>query len=142
MAKKGPPLDRILRVRTLQLNMKRAEEMQARAKMTSEQELRHRIRELTNAVSPTQTPAAVEAFSFVAAAHFRERLHQSATAADHRLRIAEDRLDAAAEATREARRDQNAVEKLIERDAARDALKAIRALEEFPAVKRNRHDPC
>ena len=87
MAKKGPPLDRILRVRTLQLNMKRAEEMQARAKMTSEQELRHRIRELTNAVSPTQTPAAVEAFSFVAAAHFRERLHQSATAADHRLRI-------------------------------------------------------
>jgi hypothetical protein len=140
MAKKGIALDRVLRVRTLQLNLVLAEEMRARERMAREIELRNRIEQLTAGVSPA--PSATEAFSFIAAAHFRERLNQSAQAAGSRLHIAEQRVEAASEATREARRDQSAVEKLLERDVARAALKAMRALEEAPAVRRNRHDPC
>ncbi len=140
MAKPGIKLDRVLRVRTLQLNLVRAEEVRARDKVASEVELRNRIRQLSASVAPE--PSATEAFSFVAAAHFRERLSQSQNAADYRVQAAETRLETASEATREARRDQSAVEKLIERDAAREALKAMRALEEAPAIRRNRHDPC
>jgi hypothetical protein len=140
MAKRGLTLDRVLRVRTLQLNLVRAEEARARDRVASEQELRNRIRQLSDAVAPA--PSASEAFSFIAAAHFRDRLQQSASAAENRVRAAEHKLEAASEATREAKRDQTAVEKLIERDAARDALKAMRALEEAPPVRRNRHDPC
>ncbi len=131
---------RVLRVRTLQLNLKRAEEARALARVENERALSSRIRQLSDAVAPEES--ATEAFSFIAAAHFRERLHQSASAADQRVRAAERTLEAASEATRDAKRDQTAVEKLIERDAARDALKAIRALEEAPAIRRNRHDPC
>ncbi|MFA5967726.1 MAG: hypothetical protein WC816_00525 [Sphingomonas sp.] len=140
MAKKGVKLGRVLRVRTLQLNLKLADEVRARDQVTSEHELRHRIRQLSEAVAPA--PSATEAFSFIAAAHFRERLHQTASATEHRVYVAEKKLETASEATREARRDQSAIEKLIERDAARDAVKAIRALEEAPSVRRNRHDPC
>lgn len=140
MAKKGIQLDRILRVRTLQLNLVRAEESRARDRVSNELELRNRIRQLTVGVSPG--PSATEAFSFIAAAHFRERLNQSAAAAEGRVHVAEQRLEAASEATREARRDQSAIEKLMERDTARAALKAVRALEEAPPVRRNRHDPC
>lgn len=140
MAKRGIPLDRILRVRTLQLNLTRVEEVAARDRVTGEIELRNRIRQLSAGVAPA--PSAVEAFSFIAAAHFRERLQQSEQVADNRVRQAEVKLEQASRATREARRDQAAVEKLIERDAARDALKAIRALEEAPPVRQNRHDPC
>lgn len=140
MPKRGAKLERVLRVRTLQLNLKQVDEVRARERVDSERELRNRIRQLSDAVAPA--PSATEAFSFIAAAHFRDRLQQSASAAETRVRAAEHRLEAASEATREARRDQSAVEKLIARDTAREALKAMRALEEAPPVKRNRHDPC
>ncbi|MBW8786084.1 MAG: hypothetical protein JF593_15920, partial [Novosphingobium sp.] len=81
-------------------------------------------------------------FSLVAAAHFRSRLHQSAEHAEHRLRAAEAAAERAAEATREAKRDQSAVEKLMVRADREAALKAIRALEAAPAVRKIRHDPC
>lgn len=140
MAKRGMPLDRVLRVRTLQLNLVRTEEMRAQERVVGEVALRNRIRQLSAAVAPATD--ATEAFSFIAAAHFRERLSESASAADTRVIAAEQRLEVASEATREAKRDQAAIEKLIARDAARDALKAMRALEEAPPVRRNRHDPC
>ncbi len=140
MAKRGISLERILRVRTLQLGLVQAAEMQAQEKVASEDALRHRIAQLVANVAPEE--AAEQAFSFIAAAHFRDRLHQSAAAAEHRLKMANDRLHQASEATREARRDQSAVEKLIAREDKVAVIKAMRALEEAPPMRRNRHDPC
>ncbi len=140
MAKRGISLERILRVRTLQLGLVQAAEMQAHEKVASEDALRHRIAQLVANVAPEE--AAEQAFSFIAAAHFRDRLHQSAAAAEHRLKVANDRLNQASEATREARRDQSAIEKLIAREDKVAVIKAMRALEEAPPMRRNRHDPC
>ncbi|MCM8731264.1 hypothetical protein ACFO8O_09855 [Hephaestia sp. GCM10023244] len=134
-------LDRILRVRTLQLGLSRADEARAQARVDSEATLRTRIEQLSEGVAPAEA-AASTALSFVAAAHFRDRLHQSAVAADERLRAAQAVLDRAGEARKQARRDQSAVEKLIARDDALAALKAIRALEEAPPLRKIRHDPC
>lgn len=140
MADRGKTLDRLLRVRTLQLNMVRAEEARAHDRVASEQTLRNRIAALTDNVGPAPPPGA--ALSLIAAAHFRDRLHKSAEAADARLRAAEQVLERAGAATREARRDHSAIEKLIAREEADQALKAIRALEEPPPVRRFRHGPC
>ncbi|RIA44517.1 hypothetical protein DFR49_2762 [Hephaestia caeni] len=138
-----PPrkLDRILRVRTLQLGLSRADEARAQAKVDSEATLRSRIAQLSEGVAPAEAEAAT-ALSFVAAAHFRDRLHQSAAAADERLRAAKAVLERAGEARKQAKRDQSAIEKLIARDDAHAALKAIRALEEAPPLRKIRHDPC
>ncbi len=134
-------LDRILRVRTLQLGLTRADESRAQAKVDSEAALRNRIAELSEGVAPARSEAA-DALSFMAAAHFRDRLHQSAAAAEERLRAARAVLERAGEARKQARRDQSAVEKLIARDDAAAAVKAIRALEEAPPLRKIRHDPC
>lgn len=139
---KASRLDRLLRVRTLQLGLVRADEVQARDRVTSEQALAGRIAQLAQNVAPAPEPAPVAGFSLVAAAHFRERLHQSAEAAQARLRTAETQASRATEATREARRDQNAIEKLIARADAADVVKAIRAMEAAPPVRKIRHDPC
>lgn len=134
-------LERLLRVRTLQLGLVRADEVQAAARVASETNLRARIAQLADDVAPT--PAPTRGISFVAAAHFRERLHHSAEAAESRVRAAEAVAMRAATATREAKRDQSAIEKLIERADADAALKAIRALEAAPPPARKiRHDPC
>lgn len=133
-------LDRILRVRTLQLGLVQAEESRAQQRAASEAILKSRIAQLVEGVSPA--PAPVAAFSLVAAAHFRERLHQSAEAAEGRLRAAEAVAERAAEATREARRDQSAIEKLIARAEADAVVKAIRAMEAMPPSRKIRHDPC
>jgi hypothetical protein len=141
MAKsRGKTLDRLLRVRELQLNMVRADEVRAQAKLDSEQTLRDRIAALADNVAPARAPSG--ALSLAAAAHFRDRLHRSAEAADMRLKIALETLERAADATREAKRDHSAIEKLIEREAAEQAVKAIRALEEPPPVRKFRHGPC
>lgn len=140
MARDRRMLDRIYRVRTIQLNQTRADEVQARDRADSETMLSQRIAALADAVAPTQTTAA--AFSLAAAAHYRERLHQSASAARTRMEAAEYRATAAIEATRAARRDQNAIEKLIERATADDVLASLRAMEDAPAYRRKRHDPC
>ena len=133
-------LDRLLRVRTLQLGLVRAEEARAQERLAGEEALKGRIRQLADAVAPA--PAPTEGFSFIAAAHFRDRLQQSAEAAEARLRSAERVVNRAVEATREAKRDQSAIEKLIERADAEAALKAIRALEAAPPGRKIRHDPC
>ena len=133
-------LARIHRVRTLQLGLVRADEMRAQARLANEAMLEKRIGELVAAIAPA--PAAASAASLIAAAHFRERLQVSATAAEARLRAAALSADRAAEATRAAKRDQTAVEKLIARAEADAALAAIRALEEAPPTRTLRHDPC
>lgn len=140
MARNRETLDRIHRVRTIQLNLTRADEAQARDRAASEAALSARITALAEAIAPTRTAAA--GFSLTAAAHYRDRLHQSASAAQARLEAADYRATAAGEATRAARRDQSAVEKLLERVEADEVLKAVRALEAAPTFRRNRHDPC
>jgi hypothetical protein len=137
---KPAKLDRLLRVRTLQLGLVRAEEVRAQERFNNEATLSSRIAKLAEGVAPQSAPT--QGFSLVATAHFRDRLQQSAEAAAGRLRAAERVVERAAEATREARRDQNAIEKLIARADADAALKAIRALEATPPTRKIRHDPC
>lgn len=133
-------LQRLHRVRTLQLNLVQAAEADAQAKVAAEAALRIRIAQLAAAVAPQ--PMAADGVSFAAAALYRERLHQSAQAAEQRVVNAHFRADQAAAATRAARQDQHAIEKLLARDAAAAALKALRALEEAPPARMLRHDPC
>ena len=133
-------LARIHRVRTLQLGLAQAGEMRARETEASESALSARIAQLAAAVAPAA--AVGTAVSFAAAAHYRERLQHSATAAEDRVRAAQARAAVAAEATREAKRDQSAVEKLIARADTDAAIVAIRALEATPPTRKVRHDPC
>jgi flagellar FliJ protein len=133
-------LARIHRVRTLQLGLTRADEARAHDKFASEQALSGRIALLAEAVAPVhETQVAV---SLGAAAHYRDRLQQSANAAVERVQAAGYHVERAAEATRSAKRDQSAVEKLLARADADAVLKAIRAMEEAPAFRKVRHDPC
>ena len=137
-------LARIHRVRTLQLGLTRADEVRAHEKFASETNLATRILALAEAVSPTPDTAAIGA-SLGAQAHFRERLHQSSTAAQMRVQSAEMFANRAAEATRSAKRDQSAIEKLLDRSRRAALAKEMRALEETPPVsplKAKRHDPC
>jgi flagellar protein FliJ len=140
VARDGKKLDRLLRVRTLQLDLVRADEVRARQRFDQEALLRERIAGLAAGVAPV--PAAGFAGSLSAAAHYREKLQQSAQAAERRVAVAEQGLESARAATREARRDQSAIEKLIARHEHDAALKALRALEELPPIRKNRHDPC
>ena len=137
-------LARIHRVRTLQLGLVRADEMRAHDKHASETSLANRIQALADAVAPAPQTIATAA-SLSAQAHFRERLHQSATAAQARVETAELMVNRAAEATRAAKRDQSAIEKLLERARRAALAKEMRALEETPPIsplKAKRHDPC
>jgi hypothetical protein len=123
-------LARLHRVRTLQLGLAQADEARAIAAMASETQLSQRIAQLADAVSPA--PQTAGATTLAAAAHFRERLQRSAEAAVARVHAAEMQAERKAEATRGARRDQSAVEKLIGR-ARGDAIRAeIKALQDAP----------
>ena len=133
-------LQRVHRVRPLQLGLVRANEATEHERFASESALRNRIAALADGIAPAADMS--EGFSFAAAAHYRERLHISAQAAEARLANAAQRVEAASAATREARRDQSAIEKLIARDDAAAALAAIRALEAAPPTRKLRHDPC
>lgn len=135
-------LQRVLRVRTLQLDLIRAEEVRAQQKVADEQALRQRILQLAADVSPTAGSAPMGG-SLSAAAHYRDRLNHSALLADRRVTTADQGLARARAATLEARRDQGAVEKLIDRAEAQATLRELRALENAPPVrKRFRHEPC
>jgi len=142
MARTAKKLARLLRVRTLQLDQVRAAEVQARTRVDQEETLRERIAALAANVAPEATPASTFATSLIAAAHYRDRLHQSAHAAERRVAVAQQGLETARAATREAHRDQSAIEKLIEREEAKAVLKALRELETLPAMARKRHDIC
>lgn len=140
MARTAKKLERLLRVRTLQLDQVRAAEMHARARVDQEETLKERIAALAANVAPAAAPTF--ATSLIAAAHYRDRLHQSAHAAERRVAVAQQGLETARAATHEAHRDQSAIEKLIEREEAKAALEALRALEALPAGPRKRHDIC
>ncbi|ATY33014.1 hypothetical protein [Sphingomonas psychrotolerans] len=142
MARTAKKLERLLRVRTLQLDQVRAAEVHARTRVDQEQTLRERIAALADNVAPVAAPAPTFATSLIAAAHYRDRLHQSAHAAERRVVVARQGLETARAATREAHRDQSAIEKLIEREDAKAALKVLRELEALPANARKRHDIC
>jgi len=142
MPRTAKKLERLLRVRTLQLDQVRAAEVHARTRVDQEETLRARIAALADNVAPVAAPAPTFATSLIAAAHYRDRLHQSAHAAEHRVVVARQGLETARAATREAHRDQSAIEKLIEREDAKTALKALRELEALPADTRKRHDIC
>ncbi|KQM67452.1 hypothetical protein ASE75_00355 [Sphingomonas sp. Leaf17] len=139
-ADRAKTLARLHRVRTLQLNLKLADEATARDRFSRESALTTRIAELADAVSPV--PSLAAGFSLGAQAHYRERLHHSAAAAGSRMRTAQYQADQASEATKAAKRDQSAVEKLMARADKEAVLKEIRAMEDAPAFRRNRHDPC
>ncbi|MGN5374998.1 hypothetical protein [Sphingomonas hankookensis] len=142
MTDKARRLGRVLRVRTMQLHLSQAEEARAAARVADEIALRERILDLAQAVSPVPTPGA-SAQTLGAAAHYREKLHATAQVVERRVAQADDGLNRARSATMAARRDQNAVEKLLERAHAARALRELRALENAPPVRRpNRHDPC
>ncbi|WP_294296814.1 hypothetical protein [uncultured Sphingomonas sp.] len=134
-------LNRLLRVRTLQLNLTRAGESTANAKLDSETELTHRIQRLVDNVAPRPSAGGFAA-DLAAAAYYRDRLHASAVAAETRRAMAEAGLERAREATREARRDQSAIEKLIVRAEAQAVRKELRAMEDAPHFKKNRHASC
>lgn len=141
MARDAKTLARIHRVRTLQLTLAQGEETRARATVDSEAALSTRIAALAAAVAPA--PSVSGGMGLRAAAHYRERLHQSADAAALRVERAEIAATRAAEATRAARRDEAAMEKLVDR-ARRAADHAdLRALEELAtAAMGKRHAAC
>ncbi|KQN92369.1 hypothetical protein ASE95_06390 [Sphingomonas sp. Leaf231] len=128
-------LKRLHRVRTLQLGLARAEESRTQAQLTSETQLAERIAQLASAVAPAPATTA-GAVNMAAAAHFRDRLHRSAEAALNRVRMAEAQVERSAEATRGARRDQSAVEKLLERRRTADLQAEMKALEDVPSRPR------
>jgi len=133
-------LARVLRVRTLQLGLAQAQEVRAREAQERETALSSRIAQLAADIAPATDRAA--GFSLAAAAHYRERLHRSAETAAGRVRAAEAEAERAADATRAARRDHSAVEKLLDRGLTEAALREIRALSDAPPMQKNRHDPC
>lgn len=133
-------LKRVHRVRDIQLMLTQRAEADAQAKFASEAALRTRIAQLAAGVAPA--PMAADGVSFAAAALYRERLQHSAQAAEQRVANANLRVEQAAAATRAARQDRHAIEKLIERDDAAAALKALRELEAAPTPRIIRHDPC
>lgn len=129
-------LDRLLHVRTLQLGMVRADEGRAAERVAQETMLRQRIAGLAADVAPMVAPAPTAAIGLQAAATLRDRLHVAHAAADHRLAGAEHALELARTATLEAKRDQTAIEKLIEQARLADATRERRALEQLPAQPR------
>ncbi|WP_425229117.1 hypothetical protein [Sphingomonas sp.] len=138
-------LARVERVRAVQLLLARTAQADAEAQVASETALAGRVAALAAGIAPA--PTAAVAFSLSAAAHYRERLHQSSFAAQDRVAEAARRADAAGDAARDAERDLKAVEKLQARADAAAALAAIRALEGAPVPTRFasvmlRHDPC
>lgn len=133
-------LGRLLRVRELQLTVRQAAEAEAGARLASETALRARVAELAADVAPREHLTGASALQ--AAAHYRERLHQTVLTVDQRVEAAEQGVARAREATREAKRDQTAMEKLAAR-AEREAMaRMLKALEDAPSIRRVRHDPC
>ncbi len=140
MATRDKTLARLHRVRTIQLHLAHADEARARDHLTNETVLHARIAQLADGVAPIAANAV--GVSLGAAAHYRDKLHQSALTAATRVRNAEDFRARAAEATRSARRDQSAIEKLIVRADAMTVRAEMRALEETSPGGGKRHDPC
>jgi hypothetical protein len=125
-------LHRLLRVRGLQLDLRRAEETRALLAHSSTAELLTRIDRLTDSVTPGE--GSHDGLSLAASAQLRNRLHVSRLEARSRLDNAEVVLAATRRATAEAKRDQNAIEKLVDRARDERALADMRKLADLPAT--------
>jgi hypothetical protein len=123
-------LGRMLRVRSLQLDLARAEQVQAADRASSAAALADRIEALRQDVSPREGSG--QGLSLFAAAHYRDRLARSQVEAQRRVQIAHQQLDQARNAASSARRDHGVVEKLIERELDAQAAAARKALEDAP----------
>ena len=134
MARDRQRLGRMLRVRSLQLDLARAEQAAAAERASSAAALADRIQALRQDVAPRAGQA--QGLSLFAAAHYRDRLSRSQLEADRRVLLANQQLDQARDAASSAKRDHGAVEKLIERELEAQAAAARKALEEAPQVAR------
>lgn len=135
MTQRSPArLKRVLRVRSLQLDLARADEAVAAQAKGSAEALAMRIHALGEGVAPASGGG--DGLGLVAAAHYRARLQRSGEEAGRRVAAADLRLQAARAATGAAKRDHGAMEKLVERALDRDAEAARRALEDAPATVR------
>jgi len=128
-------LGRLLRVRSLQRDQRRAEEVIARQHHASTAELLQRIDRLHDDVSPTSGTSF--GFSLAAAAGYRDRLHVSRLDARGRLNKAEQVVEARRAATLEAERDHGAIEKLMERAERDRALAEMRRMMDEAPTRRN-----
>lgn len=133
MARDPRRLSRMLRVRTLQLDLARAEQAAAADKASSAAQLAERIAALRQDVAPRA--GAAQGISLFAAAHYRDRLARSQQEAERRVAYAERELDQARVAAGAAKRDQAVVEKLIERALDAEAAAVRKALEDAPNPK-------
>jgi flagellar FliJ protein len=123
-------LGRLLRVRALQLDQARVEEMAAAERNSSAHALVTRIASLSRDVAPRA--GTDQGLALFAAAHYRQRLARSHEEAQRRVDATRQQLDSAREATGVAKRDHGAIEKLIARELDAQAVDARRALENAP----------
>ena len=123
-------LGRMLRVRSLQLDLARAEQVAAAERASSAAALAARIESLRQDVAPRE--GADQGLSLFAAAHYRDRLARSQVEAQRRVQVAHQQLDQARHAANAAKRDHGVVEKLIERELQAQATAARKALEDAP----------
>jgi hypothetical protein len=130
MARDAKRLGRMLRVRSLQLDLARAEQAAAAERASSATALAARIDSLRQDVAPRE--GRDKGLSLFAAAHYRDRLAKSQVEAQRRVQIAHQQLDQARDAASAAKRDHGVVEKLIERELDLQAAAARKALEDAP----------
>ncbi len=133
-------LDRLLRVRALQLDMKRAEEIAAAERVDTVTELARRIDRLAFEAQPRAGLSS--GLSLAATAHYRDRLAGSQAEANRRARVAEEMLETARKATLSAGRDHGAIEKLRDRARGLKAQDEMRKASDAPTPRRPWHDPC
>lgn len=124
----------MLRVRSLQLDLARADQAAAVERASSAAALAARIDALRQDVAPRE--GSERGISLFAAAHYRDRLAKSQAEAQRRVAAAHQQLDRAREAATTAKRDHGVVEKLIERELDAQAAAARKALEDAPHTAR------
>lgn len=130
MRRDGKRLGRMLRVRSLQLDLARAEQAAAADRVSSATALADRIEGLRQDVAPRA--GTDQGLSLFAAAHYRDRLARSQVEAQRRVTVTHQQLDQARDAASSAKRDHGVVEKLIERELDVQAAAARKALEDAP----------
>ena len=123
-------LGRLLRVRSLQRDLAMGEEARAAEQAANQSRLVERIATLAEHVSPGV--GTTSALDLAASAVYRNRLQRSHADAAQRLSTAEALLERREEASREARRDHRAIEKLVEAAKSREVLAEMRRLSEGP----------
>lgn len=124
----------MLRVRSLQLDLARAEQAAAADRASSATALAARIEALRQDVAPRE--GVDQGLSLFAAAHYRDRLARSGLEAQRRVLLTHQQLDQARDAATAAKRDHGVVEKLIERELQVQARAALKALEDAPHTAR------